>query len=90
MAPTNCALPLSPIFIKVPGLAQDGSEKVELFNNTTSALLDNLDEIVSLPQEFLNLGKFFRPCLSFVDQSEHSITHCVSVLTNQNTVLRVN
>ena len=55
ISPTNCALPLSPIFIKAPG-----SEKVELFNNTTSALLDNLDEIVSLPQEFLNLGKKFK------------------------------
>ena len=54
VAPTNSALPLSPIFIKTsdggpgqgfPGLGLDAA-----------SLLDNLDEITSLPHEFLNIG----------------------------------
>lgn len=52
--PTNSALPLSPIFIRTsgdighgfPGLGQDAA-----------SLLDNLDEITSLPHEFLNIGR---------------------------------
>ena len=54
MDPTNSALPLSPIFIRTsgdighgfPGLGQDAA-----------SLLDNLDEITSLPHEFLNIGR---------------------------------
>ena len=68
VSPTNCALPLSPIFIKTSSTCQTRDPDHvsgapccaninEIYNNTAASLLDNLDEITSLPTEFLNIGK---------------------------------
>ena len=63
VSPTNCALPLSPIFIKTSSTCQTrdhvsaGQCYNEVYNNNAASLLDNLDEITSLPTEFLNIGK---------------------------------
>ena len=67
-APTNSALPLSPIFIKtnivnnnnnITNLsAVDKSVNIcEYYNVNPAGLLDNLEEITSLPNEFLNIGE---------------------------------
>ena len=79
MDPTNSALPLSPIFIRTsgdighgfPGLGQDAA-----------SLLDNLDEITSLPHEFLNIGRLCAaavgekwPCCWILNSSHSSVIH---------------
>ena len=68
-APTNSALPLSPIFIKTNGLnnnnnntvtAEDKSINIcEYYNGNPAGLLENLEEITSLPNEFLNIGELY-------------------------------
>ena len=65
LAPTNSALPLSPIFIKTNSL-NNNSNTVdnkfinisEYYNGNPAGLLDNLEEITSLPNDFLNIGEF--------------------------------
>ena len=67
-APTNSALPLSPIFIKTNGVnnnnntvtAEDKSINIcEYYNGNPAGLLENLEEITSLPNEFLNIGELY-------------------------------
>ena len=68
LAPTNSALPLSPIFIKTNSL-NNNSNTVdnkfinisEYYNGNPAGLLDNLEEITSLPNDFLNIGEFLVP-----------------------------
>ena len=66
LAPTNSALPLSPIFIKTNSLNNNSNNTLdnkfinisEYYNGNPAGLLDNLEEITSLPNDFLNIGKF--------------------------------
>ena len=66
-APTNCALPLSPIFVKtfdqerfvesqLSGHGHTGAYFGSNIAENSGSLLDSLDEITSLPQEFLTIG----------------------------------
>ena len=59
MDPTNSALPLSPIFIRTSGDQGGGAHGHSLpgLGLDAASLLDNLDEITSLPHEFLNIGR---------------------------------
>ena len=68
LAPTNSALPLSPIFIKTAGLNNNTNTLdnkyiniSEYYNGNPAGLLDNLEEITSLPNDFLNIGEFLLP-----------------------------
>ena len=72
LAPTNSALPLSPIFIKTNSLNNNNSNSLdnklinisEYYNGNPAGLLDNLEEITSLPNDFLNIGEFLLSSLS--------------------------
>ena len=73
LAPTNSALPLSPIFIKTNSLNNNSNTLdnkfiniSEYYNGNPAGLLDNLEEITSLPNDFLNIGEF---ALRFVSLS---------------------
>ena len=57
--PTNSALPLSPIFIRTSGDHGGGAHGHGFpgLGLDAASLLDNLDEITSLPHEFLNIGR---------------------------------
>ena len=59
LAPTNSALPLSPIFIKTNNLNNNTDSQdiniSEYYNGNPAGLLDNLEEITSLPNDFLNI-----------------------------------
>ena len=59
MDPTNSALPLSPIFIRTSGDHGGGPHGHGFpgLGLDAASLLDNLDEITSLPHEFLNIGR---------------------------------
>ena len=59
MDPTNSALPLSPIFIRTSGDHGGGAHGHGFpgLGLDAASLLDNLDEITSLPHEFLNIGR---------------------------------
>ena len=62
MDPTNSALPLSPIFIRTSGDHGGGGAHGHGFPGLgldAASLLDNLDEITSLPHEFLNIGRWY-------------------------------
>ena len=68
LAPTNSALPLSPIFIKTNSLNNNSNTLdnkfiniSEYYNGNPAGLLDNLEEITSLPNDFLNIGEFCLP-----------------------------
>ena len=74
LAPTNSALPLSPIFIKTNSLNNNNNNSntldnkfiniSEYYNGNPAGLLDNLEEITSLPNDFLNIGEFLLSSLS--------------------------
>ena len=69
LAPTNSALPLSPIFIKTNNLNNNTDSQdnkyiniSEYYNGNPAGLLDNLEEITSLPNDFLNIGELSFHC----------------------------
>ena len=74
MDPTNSALPLSPIFIRTSA-DQGGGAHGHSFPGLgldAASLLDNLDEITSLPHEFLNIGRaVYRKWRRFQSGAKH-------------------
>ena len=93
-APTNSALPLSPIFIKTnnDNNNETGTEDKyinvsEYYNGNPAGLLDNLEEITSLPNEFLNIGELYWRTGEYFTVLFCTVLYCTVLYCTLSTVL---